>query len=92
LPARSDEAGVAEAVESLAIAALQERCRARDEVTLARHYRVIRLLAQGRSRGDVARLTSFAVRRVEQLLALERLRVRRALATGGAATARHLWR
>ena len=39
-----------------------------DDAVLARHYQVIWLLAQGRSCAEVARLTSFARRWVEQLL------------------------
>jgi transposase len=56
-------------VEHLGVEELQERFRASGEVTLARHYQVIWLLAQGRGLAEVARLTSFAVRWVEQLLA-----------------------
>jgi len=60
---------VAGVVEPLGVEALQQRYRASGDATLARHYQVIRLLAQGGSPGAVARLTSFARRWVEQLLA-----------------------
>jgi transposase len=56
-------------VKHLGVETLQERYRASGDATLARHYQVIWLLAQGRSLGEVARLTSFAKRWVEQLLA-----------------------
>ncbi|HRO13181.1 winged helix-turn-helix domain-containing protein, partial [Amaricoccus sp.] len=52
----------------LGIEELQEGYRSSDNVVLARHYQVIWLLAQGRSCSEVARLTSFALRWVEQLL------------------------
>jgi transposase len=48
---------------------LQARYRGSGDAALARHYQVIWLLAQGRSCAEVARLTSFARRWVEQLLA-----------------------
>lgn len=56
-------------VDYLGVEALQQRYRTSSDATLARHYQVIWLLAQGRSLGEVARLTSFAKRWVEQLLA-----------------------
>lgn len=56
-------------VEHLGVEELQDRYRASSDVTLSRPYQVIWLLAQGRSLGEVARLTSFAKRWVEQLLA-----------------------
>lgn len=43
--------------------------RGSGDATLARHYQVIWLLAQGRTCLEVAGLTSFAPRWVEQLLA-----------------------
>lgn len=43
--------------------------RTSDDATLARHYQVIWLLAQGRTCAAVAGLTGFALRWVEQLLA-----------------------
>src|SRR5690606_22198113 len=47
---------------------LQAGYRGSDDATLARHYQVIWLLAQGRTCAEVAGLTSFALRWVEQLL------------------------
>ena len=46
----------------------QAGCRANGDATPARHHRVIRLLAQGRSCAETAALTGFARRRVERLL------------------------
>lgn len=48
---------------------LQAGYRRSEDATLARHYQVIWLLAQGRTCPEVAGLTSFALRWVEQLLA-----------------------
>ena len=56
-------------VKHLGVDELQEKYWASSDATLSRHYQAIWLLAQGRSLGDVARLTSFAKRWVEQLLA-----------------------
>lgn len=56
-------------VEHLGVEELRERFRTSGDATLSRHYQVIWLLAQGRSLGDVSRLTCFAKRWVEQLLA-----------------------
>lgn len=47
---------------------LQARWRGCKEATLARHYQVIWLLAEGRSCAEVARLTGFVRRWVEELL------------------------
>ncbi|MFO1144952.1 MAG: winged helix-turn-helix domain-containing protein [Amaricoccus sp.] len=52
----------------LAVDELQAGYRSSGDATLARHYQVIWLLAQGRTCAEVAELTSFAVRWVEQLL------------------------
>jgi hypothetical protein len=48
---------------------LQAGYRSSRDATLARHYQVIWLLAQGRSVAETADLTGFARRWVEQLLA-----------------------
>ena len=53
----------------LSLAELQAGYRTSEDATLARHYQVIWLLAQGRSCAETAALTSFARRWVEQLLA-----------------------
>ncbi|WP_297974223.1 helix-turn-helix domain-containing protein, partial [uncultured Amaricoccus sp.] len=47
---------------------LQAGYRNSADATLARHYQVIWLLAQGRTCSEVAGLTRFALRWVEQLL------------------------
>jgi transposase len=52
----------------LSLDALQAAYRSSGDAVLARHYQVIWLLAQGRTCPEVARLTSFARRWVEQLL------------------------
>lgn len=52
----------------LGVEDLQAGYRGSDDATLARHYQVIWLLAQGRTCAEVAGLTSFALRWVEQLL------------------------
>jgi transposase len=62
-------AGVAHVAEHLSLAELQAGCRTSGDATLARHYQVIWLLAQGRSCVEAARLTSFAWRWIERLLA-----------------------
>lgn len=59
---------MAQVVGHLSVGELQARYRGSEEATLARHYQVIWLLAQGRSCKEVAALTSFARRWVEQLL------------------------
>jgi transposase len=60
---------MAQVVGHLSLEELQARYRASGDGTLARHYQVIWLLAQGKTCPEVAGLTSFAVRWVEQLLA-----------------------
>ena len=51
------------------LAELQAGYRTSGDATLARHYQVIWLLAQGRSCAETSALTGFARRWVEQLLA-----------------------
>jgi transposase len=60
---------MAQVVGHLSLEELQAGYRSGDDETLARHYQVIWLLAQGRTCAEVAGLTSFALRWVEQLLA-----------------------
>ncbi len=62
-------AGMAQVVGHLDLEELQAGYRKSADATLARHYQVIWLLAQGRSCPAVAGLTGFALRWVEQLLA-----------------------
>ena len=59
---------MAEAAGHLSLAELQAGYRDSRAATLARHYQVIWLLAQGRSCAEVAQLTSLARRWVERLL------------------------
>lgn len=63
------KAGVAQAVGHLGVGELQLRWRESRNVTLARHYQVIWLLAEGRTCAEVAGLTGFVRRWVEELLA-----------------------
>jgi transposase len=60
---------MARVVGHLSLEELQAGYRGSGDGTLARHYQVIWLLAQGRTCPEVAGLTSFALRWVEQLLA-----------------------
>jgi transposase len=60
---------MAHVAEHLGLAELQAGYRTSGDATLARHYQVIWLLAQGRSLAETARLTSFAGRWIERLLA-----------------------
>ena len=60
---------MAQVAGHLGLEELQAGYRSSGDGTLARHYQVIWLLAQGLSCAEVARLTSFARRWVEQLLA-----------------------
>lgn len=55
--------------DHLGVAELQAGWRESKDVTLARHYQVIWLLAEGRSCAEVARLTGFVRRWVEELAA-----------------------
>jgi Homeodomain-like domain len=59
---------MAQVVGHLALEELQAGYRGSEDATLARHYQVIWLLA-GATCPEVAQLTSFALRWVEQLLA-----------------------
>jgi transposase len=54
--------------DHLSVAELQAGWRASRDATLARHYQVIWLLAEGRSCAEVARLTGFVRRWVEELV------------------------
>ena len=56
-------------VEHLSVAELEERYRAAQDATEARHTQAIWLLAQGRTVLDVAAVLAFAPRWVEQLAA-----------------------
>ena len=79
---------MARVAEHLSVAELQAGYRGSKEATLARHYQVIWLLAQGRSCAEVAQLTSLARRWVERLLVrYNQFGPSSARATGGAATA-----
>src|SRR5919106_1921701 len=60
---------MAHVADHLSVAELQAVYRRSGDATLARHYQVIWLLAQGRSCAETAALTGFARRWVEQLLA-----------------------
>lgn len=60
---------MAQVTGHLSIEELQAGYRSSRDATLARHYQVIWLLAQGRSCAETATLTGFARRWVEQLLA-----------------------
>ena len=77
-------AGMAQVAGHLGVAELQAGYRSSDDAVLARHSQVIWLLAQGRSCAEVARLTSFARRWVEQLL--ERYNAFGPRSLGGAVT------
>ena len=52
----------------LSVAALEERYEACEDVTSSRHFQAIWLLAKGRSTGEVAAMTSFGRRWIEQLV------------------------
>ena len=56
-------------VDHLGVAELQAGWRESKDATLARHYQVIWLLAGGRSCAEVARMTGFVRRWVEELVA-----------------------
>ena len=60
---------MARIVEHLPVAALEARYRAARDVTEARHYQVIWLLAQGRTFLEVAEVLAFVPRWVEELAA-----------------------
>jgi transposase len=54
--------------DHLSIAGLEERYEACDDVTSSRHFQTIWLLAKGHTVGEVAAMTSFGRRWIEQLL------------------------
>ncbi len=59
---------MARVADHLSVTELQAGYRGSKEATLARHYQVIWLLAQGRTVGETAELTGFVPRWVEELL------------------------
>ncbi len=59
---------MAQVVDHLSVAELQAGYRGSKDATLARHYQVAWLLAQGRTVAETARLTGFVPRWVEELL------------------------
>jgi len=59
---------MAQVAEHLSVAELQAGYRGSKEATLARHYQVVWLLAQGRTVAETERLTGFVPRWVEELL------------------------
>jgi transposase len=59
---------MARVADHLSVTELQAGYRGSKEATLARHYQVIWLLAQGRTVAETARLTGFVPRWVEELL------------------------
>ena len=69
MPATNNGAGMAQVVGHLDLEELQAGYRRSGDASLARHYQVIWLLAQGRTCPEVAGPTGFAPRWVEQLLA-----------------------
>ena len=74
--------------DHLSVADLQAVWRASQDATLARHIRVIWLLAEGRSCAEVARLTGFVRRlRSRNSSSVATASGRRAWATDAAATA-----
>ena len=60
---------MARVADHLSVAELRAGYRGSGDATLARHYQVIWLLAQGRTVTEAARLTSFAPRWIDALLA-----------------------
>ena len=79
---------MARVAEHLSVTDLQAGYRSSREATLARHYQVIWLLAQGRTVAETARLTGFVPRWVEQLLErYNQFGPSSARATGAGATA-----
>ena len=60
---------MARIVEHLSVAELEQRYRAAQDATEARHVQAIWLLAQGRAVLDVASVLAFAPRWVEELAA-----------------------
>jgi transposase len=60
---------MAHVADHLSIEALEQRYRACEDACTARHYQTIWLLAQGHTIAQVAALTSFVPRWIEELLA-----------------------
>jgi transposase len=65
----SREAGMAHVVDHLSIEELEERYRTCRDGCTARHYQTIRLLAEGHTIAEVAELTCFVPRWIEELQA-----------------------
>jgi len=61
--------------EHLGFVELEERNRAREDVTSSWHFQAILLLAKGHSTGEVAQITSFGLRWIEQSSCIEALLV-----------------
>ena len=59
---------MARVVDHLSVAELEARYAASEDVTSSRHFQTIFLLAKGHSTSEVAAITSFGLRWVEQLL------------------------
>jgi len=59
---------MARVVEHMSVAELEARYEASEDVTSSRHFQTIFLLAKGHSTHEVAEITSFGLRWVEQLL------------------------
>src|SRR4249919_1767176 len=59
---------MARVVEHLSVAELEARYAASEDVRSSRHFQTIYLLAKGHSTREVAEITSFGLRWVEQLL------------------------
>jgi transposase len=55
-------------VEHLSVAELESRYEAAEDVTSSRHFQTIYLVAKGHSTREVAEITSFGLRWVEQLI------------------------
>ena len=73
-------------IEHLSVAELEQRYRAAQDATEARHTQAIWLLAQGRGVLDVAGVLAFAPRWVEQLAARYNAQVPTPWATSDGAT------
>jgi len=59
---------MARVVDHLSVAELEARCEGCEDVTSLRHFQTIFLLAKGHSTREVADITSFGQRWIEQLL------------------------
>jgi transposase len=64
----SREAGMVHVADHLSVAALEARYEGCGDVTSSRHFQTIWLLAKGHTVGQVAAMTSFGRRWIEQLL------------------------